>query len=99
MIREYYIMAVIIKFGGPITKRLNNPTFSIEIQKGSNIREIMHILFEKEKVVKEIWTDVEKMERDAMVLVNDVDIGLTGGLDTIVKQGDQLTVLPLVHGG
>jgi molybdopterin converting factor small subunit len=92
-------MAVIIKFRGPITKRLNNPAFSLEIEKESNIREIMQMLFEMEKEVKEIWTDVEIMERDALVLVNDVDIGLTGGLNTIVKQGDQLIVLPLVHGG
>ena len=92
-------MSVIIKFRGPITKRLDNPAFCIEIENESNIREIIQLLFENEKEVKEIWTDVEKLERDAMILVNDVDIGLTGGLDTIVKHGDQLIVLPLVHGG
>ena len=57
------------------------------------------MLFERDKDVKEIWTDVERMDREAMIMVNDVDIGLTGGLDTILKQGDELIVLPLVHGG
>ena len=96
---ENDIMVVTIKFRGPITKRLNNPSFSINIEDESNIREIIQLLFENEKEVKEIWTDAEKMERDAMILVNDMDIGLTGGLDTRVKHGDQLIVLPLVHGG
>jgi molybdopterin converting factor small subunit len=57
------------------------------------------LLFEREKSVREIWDNVEKMDQEAMILVNEVDIGLTGGLDTILKQGDELVVLPLVHGG
>jgi molybdopterin converting factor small subunit len=34
-----------------------------------------------------------------MILCNEVDIGVTGGLNTILKDGDILTILPLVHGG
>ena len=92
-------MDVTIRFRGPITKRLKNPVFSIDIEKESNIRDILQMLLEREQQVKEIWTDAERMDCEAMILVNDVDIGLTGGLETIIKQDDELVVLPLVHGG
>ena len=33
------------------------------------------------------------------VYVNDEDVRFTGGLDTAVKDGDQVVVLPAVAGG
>ena len=92
-------MDITIRFRGPITRRLDNPSFSVVAEKNSNVRQIMQLLLEEEREVKEIWIDIDKMDREAMILVNDVDIGLTGGLDTTLNQGDELIVLPLVHGG
>ncbi len=34
-----------------------------------------------------------------ILLVNDADVRLTGGMDTALSDGDQLTLLPTVHGG
>ena len=92
-------MVITIRFRGPITKRLDNPVFEISIEEESIIRTIIQMLLEREKEVKEIWIDAEKMDREAMILLNDVDIGLTGGLDTSIRNDDELIILPLVHGG
>ncbi|MCS7364979.1 MAG: ubiquitin-related modifier 1 [archaeon GB-1867-035] len=32
-------------------------------------------------------------------MVNDVEIGVLNGLDTILKEGDVVSFLPTVHGG
>lgn len=92
-------MDITIRFRGPIARQLENPIFSINVEKESTIRQVMQMLLEKESEVNEIWSDVDTIDHEAMILVNDVDIGLTGGLDTTLRQGDELVVLPLVHGG
>ena len=44
-------------------------------------------------------TDEGKLHRFVNVYVNDEDVRFTGGLDTAVKDGDQVVVLPAVAGG
>jgi molybdopterin converting factor small subunit len=34
-----------------------------------------------------------------LILCNGTDIGLSGGLDTRMNEGDIIVVLPLIHGG
>jgi molybdopterin converting factor small subunit len=92
-------MHVTIRFRGPISRQLDDPVFTLAVGETANIRDAIQILLENEKNVKEIWTDIERMDREAMILVNDVDIGLSGGLDTPIHEGDELVILPLVHGG
>jgi MoaD family protein len=44
-------------------------------------------------------TDEGKLHRFVNVYVNDEDVRFTGALDTSVKDGDSVTVLPAVAGG
>jgi MoaD family protein len=44
-------------------------------------------------------TDDGKLHRFVNVYVNDEDVRFTGALDTAVKDGDSVTVLPAVAGG
>jgi len=51
----------------------------------------------------ELFTDLEQrhggLRRFVNVYLNDEDVRFTGGLDTPVKDGDTVTVLPAVAGG
>jgi sulfur-carrier protein len=49
----------------------------------------------KERLVE----DSGELRRFVNVYVNDEDVRFTGGLDTAVKDGDQVVVLPAVAGG
>jgi len=44
-------------------------------------------------------TDEGKLHRFVNVYVNDEDVRFTGALDTSVKDGDSVTILPAVAGG
>ncbi len=44
-------------------------------------------------------TDEGKLHRFVNVYVNDEDVRFTGALDTQVKDGDSVTILPAVAGG
>jgi len=39
------------------------------------------------------------LSSDILVFINGVEIGVLNGLDTILKQGDEVIFLPVVHGG
>lgn len=38
-------------------------------------------------------------EKNLMVVVNGVDSSIIGGNETVVKTGDIITIVPIIHGG
>jgi molybdopterin converting factor small subunit len=92
-------MSVTIQFRGPITNLLNTGTYNVEIDDSASLHGILVALLEKEQEIRETWSDPEALDRETMILVNEVDVGLTGSLATPLKDGDVLEILPLVHGG
>ena len=92
-------MQVAIRFRGPVGKRMRTPVFQVEIRENATIHNLFGDLLQKEENVNEIWNSPESIDSEALVLLNEVDIGLTGGLETELSDGDEVTVLPLVHGG
>jgi molybdopterin converting factor small subunit len=92
-------MRVTVQFRGPIVKQLQDGQIDIECDEGCSLLDLLTKLLEKEKSVKEVWPSPETMDRDALILCNEADIGLTGGLETRLSDGDFLVVLPLIHGG
>ena len=92
-------MRVSIRFRGPIAGKMREPVFQIVAEDGAPLGMVLQILIEQEESVREVWDDRERIDREALILRNEVDVGLTGGLETILEDGDNLAILPLVHGG
>lgn len=92
-------MRVTVRFRGPLANQMTNQQYSMDVDEGSSLRMVLQTLVDSEEAVERTWTDPETMDREALILCNEVDIGLTGGLETGLKDGDELVVLPLVHGG
>jgi len=78
---------------------MRTPIFQVEVRKNSTLRSLLEELLQKEENVSEIWSSPESIDSEALVLLNEVDVGLTGGLETELSNGDEIIVLPLVHGG
>ena len=49
--------------------------------------------------ISERLVDGGKLHRFVNIYVNDEDVRFTGGLETTVADGDQVTILPAVAGG
>ncbi|MEE9353042.1 MAG: MoaD/ThiS family protein [Candidatus Thorarchaeota archaeon] len=92
-------MSVAVRFRGPVSKRMRTPIFHVEVREGSTLRNLLEVLLQKEENVSAIWNSPESIDSEALVLLNEVDVGLTGGLETELSDGDEIVVLPLVHGG
>jgi len=75
------------------------PVFHVEVRENATLHKLLEELLQKEENVSKIWNSPESIDSEALVLLNEVDVGLTGGLETELSDGDEIVVLPLVHGG
>jgi sulfur-carrier protein len=66
---------------------------------GSTLDELLKNLDAAHTGIRERLVDGEKLRRFVNVYLNDEDVRFLGGLDTPVKDGDTVTVLPAVAGG
>lgn len=92
-------MKVTIHFRGPLAKEFKEGTVEIGLEKGASLKDLFKKVIETEEGVKEVWDSPEVIDRDSLVLCNGADIGLSGGLNTKLNDGDVVVVLPLIHGG
>jgi len=66
---------------------------------GTTLSELIDDLEANHPGIKERLLDGEDLRRFINVYVNDEDVRFTGGLQTPLKDGDAVTVLPAVAGG
>ena len=92
-------MKVSIQFRGPIARQVEGGILEVEIEKGLTLKDLFFRIIEQNSYLQSIWREPTEIDRDSMILYNGVDIGVTGGLETVLKEGDILMLLPLVHGG
>ena len=66
---------------------------------GATLRELLADLDSRHGGLADRVVDDGTLRRFVNVYVNDEDVRFTGGLDTAVSDGDQVTILPAVAGG
>jgi sulfur-carrier protein len=66
---------------------------------GSTLDELLQNLDAAHTGIRERLVDSGKLRRFVNVYLNDEDVRFLGGLETPVKDGDTVTVLPAVAGG
>jgi sulfur-carrier protein len=66
---------------------------------GATLDELLNNLEAAHTGIRERLVDGEKLRRFVNVYLNDEDVRFLGGLETPVKDGDTVTVLPAVAGG
>ena len=71
----------------------------IEAQNRITIAELLNLMIRQDSYIQTVWNSPVEIDRDSMILCNEVDIGLKGGLNSSVQEGDVITIVPLVHGG
>ena len=92
-------MKVTLRFRGPLAKKFKEGIIEIELDSNASLSDLLSIVIQREDCVREVWDSPEVVDRDSLILCNGADIGLSGGLDTKLTEGDTIVVLPLIHGG
>ncbi|MGB0680442.1 MAG: ubiquitin-like small modifier protein 1 [Polyangiales bacterium] len=88
-----------------VTVRIPTPLRSLtggqdEVQAtGSDVKTVIDELEQKHPGLKERLCDDKGVRRFVNLYANDEDIRFLDGLDTVLKDGDQLSIVPAIAGG
>ena len=92
-------MIISVRFRGPLAREIEGGTIEVNLEESLTLRDLFDKILKENPYLQGVWKDSVEIDRDSMILCNEVDIGVTGGLETVLKDGDILMLLPLVHGG
>jgi len=94
-------MTVTVRLIGALKHAAGSDIISVNYRKDLSVRELM----------KEVTTEAPELKRslvnpqledqglNALILVNSKEISALSGLDTKLKDGDEIAIVPVVHGG
>lgn len=93
-------MAVIFKFVGAFRGLFGKETYTIR-EDALTLREAIFKIVGKEEKLRRVLIDpeLEDPRPNALILVNGKEISVLKGLDTVLMDGDEVVLIPVVHGG
>jgi molybdopterin converting factor small subunit len=73
----------------------------LELKKTISLREVITKIVDEQPKLKRALIDPELDDprTNALILVNGKEISVLQGLNTKIKDGDELVLIPVVHGG
>ncbi|MEM2105182.1 MAG: MoaD/ThiS family protein [Candidatus Bathyarchaeia archaeon] len=94
-------MVVTFKFVGAFRSLAGKEKQTLRIGEAVLLREALRKIMEKEKLLKKALIDpeLEDPRPNALILVNGKEISVLNGLDTVLTDGDEVVLIPVIHGG
>jgi MoaD family protein len=94
-------MAVTVKFIGALRSISGKSKVSIKAKDSVPLSEVIKQVIEEQPKIKRALIDpeLEDPRPNTLILVNGKEISVLKGLDTIVEDGDEIVLVPVVHGG
>jgi MoaD family protein len=94
-------MAVTVKFIGALRGISGKGKLTIELEKEMSLSELVKKIVEKEPKLKRALIDpeLEDPRPNALILVNGREISVLKGLETVVRDKDEVVFVPVIHGG
>jgi molybdopterin synthase sulfur carrier subunit len=94
-------MAITVKFVGALRHVSGAGELVLECKGNLSIRELMNEITKKLPALKRSLIDqqLEDPRPNALMLVNGREISVLNGLETNLKNGDEIVLVPVVHGG
>ncbi|MGC8895540.1 MAG: MoaD/ThiS family protein [Candidatus Bathyarchaeia archaeon] len=94
-------MTVTVNFIGVFRTISNRNKIDIKIEDAAPLREVIKKIVEKFPTIKRTLVDpeLEDPRPNALILVNGKEISVLNGLETLLKDGDEVVLIPVIHGG
>lgn len=94
-------MRVKIRMFGVLKKISGRDSILLSLERELKLKEIIEKVSEEINALKDILLDPELRDPrpNVIILVNGKDASLLDGLETRIKDGDEITLIPVVHGG
>lgn len=93
-------MSVTVKLIGALRHDANAETILVPYRRGLSLRSLIEeITTEKPALKRSLGNPQPGEGLNALVLVNSKEISALDGLETKLKDGDEVVLVPVVHGG
>jgi molybdopterin synthase sulfur carrier subunit len=94
-------MTITVNFVGAFRTISGRKTLAVKIEDAIPLREVIKKIVEKNPNLKRALVDpeLEDPRPNALILVNGREISVLNGLETLVKDGDEIVLVPVIHGG
>ena len=94
-------MTVTLKFLGSLRHASGEDKLSVECEGSTSVLDLVNQVARKNSSLRRNLLDeqLEKPKPNALILVNGREISVLKGLETKVKDGDEVIFVPIVHGG
>jgi MoaD family protein len=94
-------VVVTLKFIGAFRNASNKEKLAIKIEGKLSLREVIEKAVAKLPNLRQMLIDpeLEDPRPNAIILVNGKEIHVLKGLDTLLRNGDEVVLIPVVHGG
>ncbi len=93
--------SIIVRFVGSLRTMAGRSRVKLELNGEKTLREVVGIIVEKIPETKHILIDPELGDPrpNTLVIVNGREISVLSGLDTVLKDGDEVVFVTVSHGG
>lgn len=94
-------MAITVNFIGAFRTISGRKTIDVKIEDTASLKEVIDKIIEKVPNLKRVLVDpeLEDPRPNALILVNRREISVLNGLETLIRDGDEIVLVPVIHGG
>jgi molybdopterin synthase sulfur carrier subunit len=94
-------MDVTLRFLGALRHSSGKEKLTMECEKDASIMSLVETLTSQTPALRRNLLDehLETPKPNALIIINGREISVLNGLDTKVKDGDEIVFVPVVHGG
>ena len=94
-------MAVTFKFIGSLRSMTGKSKFTLNLKDNVPLGEVIKKVSDELPKLGRVLMDSDReiASSNALILVNGKDISVLNGLKTLLKDGDEVTLVPVLHGG
>jgi len=93
-------MKVFVKFYAHLRDLVEKQErLEIELDSPATVTQLLDELIQDKKIQKHIFDDEMQVKSDITLLINGREIKFLDGINTILKQGDEVSIFPMVAGG
>jgi len=94
-------MVVTVRFVGSFRSITRKTKFTIKLEGSLTLREVIWNMVKEKPALRRVLIDpeLEKPRSNALMLVNGREISVLNGLETMLKEGDEVVFVPVLHGG
>lgn len=94
-------MTLTIKFIGALRQLSGKTQLTINFQEGMSLKELVTKISQQMPKLEKAFSDqqLNDSRSNALILINGREISVLNGLETKLKDGDEIVFVPVVHGG